>query len=146
MRETARRGLDAQIHFVGRLSDREMHGLLAGCDLFLNPTLFEGSSLVTLEAMSHGCAVVATRAGGIPDKIEDAATGWLAEPGDAGSLAAAITRWWTAGDPARARIRAAAAERCRQRFDWPRCVDRYLEVIRALDARSGGRPHCRREY
>jgi glycogen synthase len=133
------------VRFIGGVSDTDMHSVLARADLFLNPTLYEGSSLVTLEAMSHGCAVVATRAGGIPDKIEDAATGWLAEPGDAGSLADAIARWWRAGDEARARIRAAAAERCRQRFDWPRCVDRYVEVIRALEARSGGPPQCRRK-
>jgi glycosyltransferase involved in cell wall biosynthesis len=131
---TARRlELDANVRFVGGLSDADMHGLLAVADLFLNPTLYEGSSLVTLEAMSHGCAVVATRAGGIPDKIEEAVTGWLAEPGDAGSLAEAISRWWNAGDRATARVRAAAAERCRQRFDWPRCADRYIEVIRALE-------------
>jgi len=143
--EVRRRGLAASVSFTGSLSDADMHSLLARADLFLNPTLYEGSSLVTLEAMSHGCAVVASRAGGIPDKIEEGVTGWLAEPGDAASLAGAIARWWTAGDAARARIRAAAAERCRQRFDWPRCADRYVEVIRALGARSGEPPHCQRE-
>ncbi|MET0151645.1 MAG: glycosyltransferase family 4 protein [Candidatus Binatia bacterium] len=137
--------LGAHVRFVGGVSDTDMHSLLALADLFLNPTLYEGSSLVTLEAMSHGCAVVATRAGGIPDKIEEAVTGWLAEPGDADSLAQAISRWWRAGDAARARIRAAAAERCRQRFDWPRCVERYVELVRALEGQSGRPPHCRRE-
>ena len=137
--------LGEHVRFIGGVSDADMHSLLARADLFLNPTLYEGSSLVTLEAMSHGCAVVATRAGGIPDKIEDAVTGWLAEPGDAASLAGAIARWWAAGDAARARIRAAAAERCRQRFDWPGCAGRYVELIRALEARSAGHPHCRRE-
>lgn len=135
VRETARRGLDAQIHIVGRLSDREMHGLLAGCDLFLNPTLFEGSSLVTLEAMSHACAVVATRAGGIPDKIEEGVTGWLAEPGDADALAAAVLRWHAADPASKEHIRKNAAQRCRERFDWPICVDRYLSVISRLTAR-----------
>jgi glycogen(starch) synthase len=155
LRSEARRlGLDDRVRFVGGVSDADVHSLLARADLFLNPTLYEGSSLVTLEAMGHGCAVVATRAGGIPDKIEDAVTGWLAEPGDAGSLASAIVRWWTADDAVRARIKVAAAERCRQRFDWPRCVDRYLEAIRGLEARSAGRArsarsggstNCRRE-
>jgi glycogen synthase len=146
LQSAARRlGLEDRVRFIGGVSEADMHSLLARADLFLNPTLYEGSSLVTLEAMSHGCAVVATRAGGIPDKIEDAATGWLAEPGDAGSLADAIARCWTSDEEARARIRAAAAERCRQRFDWPRCADRYLEVIRGLEARSGGSPRCQRE-
>ena len=138
--ENAARRLDLGEHvrFIGRVSDADMQSLVSLADLFLNPTLYEGSSLVTLEAMSHGCAIVATRAGGIPDKIEEAVTGWLAEPGDAGSLAEAIRRWWRADESAKAQVRAAAAQRCRQRFDWPRCVDRYVELIRALQARSAG--------
>ncbi len=133
-REAAHLGLAGRIRFVGRLSDPAMHGLLAAADLFLNPTLYEGSSLVTLEAMCHACAVVATRAGGIPDKIEEGVTGWLAEPGDAESLAAAVLRWWFADGATRERIRRAAAERCRERFDWPICVDRYLAEISRLAA------------
>jgi glycosyltransferase involved in cell wall biosynthesis len=125
-------GLERHVRLVGTLSDREIHTLLAQADLFLNPTLYEGSSLVTLEAMSHGCAIVASRAGGIPDKIEEGETGWLAEPGDPGALAAAIERWAAASDEERARIRRGAAARCRERFDWPVCVDRYLEAIDRL--------------
>src|SRR6185295_18229131 len=53
-------------------------------------TRFEGSSLVTLEAMAHALPVVATRAGGIPDKVVEGETGALAEPGDAAGLAAAL--------------------------------------------------------
>jgi len=134
-----RRGLAGSVCIAGSLSDADLHGLLARADLFLNPSLYEGSSLVTLEAMSHGCAVVASRAGGIPDKIEEGVTGWLAEPGDAGSLAEAVERWWGADEGTRARIRAAAAQRCRERFDWPTCVDRYLDAIDRLSGRSAAR-------
>lgn len=125
--------------FAGNLSDADMHSLVAGADLFLNPTLYEGSSLVTLEAMSHGCAVVASRAGGIPDKIEDGVTGWLAEPGNAGSLSEAIERWRTAEPATRSKVREAARAWCRQRFDWPVCVDLYLEAVRRL---SEARDRC----
>jgi glycosyltransferase involved in cell wall biosynthesis len=130
--ETRRRGLGERIRFAGGLSDADMHSLLARADLFLNPTIYEGSSLVTLEAMSHGRCVVASRAGGIPDKIEEGVTGWLAEPGDAGSLCEAILRWWAADDPVKEAIGRAAAERCRREFDWPVCVDRYLAAIGRL--------------
>ena len=127
--------LGPRIVLAGNRADTEMHTLLASADLFLNPTLYEGSSLVTLEAMSHASAIVATRAGGIPDKIEEGITGWIAEPGDPQSLAEAILRWHAAGDAERSRIRAAAAARCRERFDWPVCVDRYLETIDRLARR-----------
>jgi glycogen synthase len=134
-----RHGMADRVRFLGSVPDRDLHGVLARADLFLNPTLYEGSSLVTLEAMSHGCAVVATRAGGIPDKIEEGVTGWLAEPGDAGSLADAIFRWLTSPEDTRARIGQAAADRCRERFDWPVCVDRYLEAIARIRARPAAR-------
>jgi len=131
----ARHALGSHVVLAGNRSDADVHTLLASADLFLNPTLYEGSSLVTLEAMSHACAVVASRAGGIPDKIEEGVTGWTAEPGDVRSLAEAVLRWHGAAEPDRARIRAAAAARCRERFDWPVCVDRYLETIDRLAKR-----------
>ena len=59
-------------------------------DLFVHPTLYEGSSLVTLEAMAHGLAVVATRAGGLPDKVVPGETGWLVEPGSEEALGGAV--------------------------------------------------------
>jgi len=130
--ETRRRGLVEHVRFAGGLSDADMHSLLARADLFLNPTLYEGSSLVTLEAMSHGRCVVASRTGGIPDKIVEGATGWLAEPGDTASLSEAIVRWWAADDAVKEAIGRAAAARCREEFDWPVCVDRYVDAMRLL--------------
>lgn len=131
-RAVRRHRLSEHVRFAGGCSDADMHSLLARADAFLNPTLYEGSSLVTLEAMSHGCAVIASRAGGIPDKVEEGVTGWLAEPGSATSLADAVARWWTADEETRSRIREAAAVRCRERFDWPVAIERYLEAIRRL--------------
>jgi glycosyltransferase involved in cell wall biosynthesis len=137
-RAVHRFGLAGHVGFAGALTDAEMHSVLSLADLFLNPTLYEGSSLVTLEAMSHALPVVASRAGGIPDKIEEEVTGWLTEPGDPESLAAAILRWWTADDERKAMIGRAAAERCREQFDWPVCIERYLEAIRSLESRRSG--------
>ena len=42
--------------------------------------------------MAHGRPVVATRVGGIPDLVEDGATGFLVEPGDVDGLRAALLR------------------------------------------------------
>lgn len=75
----------------GRLSDRDLHAWYEAADLFVHPTLYEGSSLVTLEAMAHRRAVVATTAGGLPDKVRTGLNGWLVPPGDASALAAAIS-------------------------------------------------------
>jgi glycosyltransferase involved in cell wall biosynthesis len=76
---------------VGRVDDRTLHAWYESATLFVHPTLYEGSSLVTLEAMAHRRAVVVTNAGGLPDKVKPGVNGWLVEPGDSSALAAAIS-------------------------------------------------------
>jgi glycosyltransferase involved in cell wall biosynthesis len=84
-------GLAAHTHLAGRLPDATLHAWYEAADLFVHPTLYEGSSLATLEAMAHRRAVVATTAGGLPDKVHHGVSGWLVAPGDASALAAAIS-------------------------------------------------------
>ena len=58
--------------------------------VFVHPTRYEGSSLVTLEAMAHRRPVIATVAGGLPDKVRPGVNGWLVEPDDTDALSRAI--------------------------------------------------------
>jgi glycosyltransferase involved in cell wall biosynthesis len=87
----AEAGIAANVSFAGRVSERELHAWYSTATLFVHPTLYEGSSLVTLEAMAHRLPVVATAAGGLPDKVKPGVNGWLVPPGDAGALASAIS-------------------------------------------------------
>lgn len=82
--------LAAHVTFVGGLSDTELHSLYEEVDLFVHPTLYEGSSLVTLEAMIHRLPVIASAAGGIPDKVFPGRSGMLVPPGDVAALAQAL--------------------------------------------------------
>ena len=84
-------GISDATRLLGRVDDRTLHAWYEAATLFVHPTLYEGSSLVTLEAMAHRRAVVATRAGGLPDKVRPGVNGWLVEPGDPSSLAAAVS-------------------------------------------------------
>jgi glycosyltransferase involved in cell wall biosynthesis len=92
-------GLTAHVRLLGRVPDADLHAWYEAADLFVHPTLYEGNSLVTLEAMAHRRAVVATTAGGLPDKVRSGVNGWLVPPGDASALAAAISG--ALGDPSR---------------------------------------------
>jgi glycosyltransferase involved in cell wall biosynthesis len=126
--------LGPHVTFVGRTPEPLLHALYERADVFVHAARYEGSSLVTLEAMAHALPVVATRAGGIPDKVSDRREGLLVEPGDVGGLADAIAT--LAGDAALAR---ACGERARERalseFAWPalaaRTVALYEELLRA---------------
>ena len=90
-RAIAAAGLTQRTLLTGRVDDRTLHAWYEAAHLFVHPTLYEGSSLVTLEAMAHRRAVVATNAGGLPDKIVTGRNGWLVPAGDPSALAAAVS-------------------------------------------------------
>jgi len=91
--------LAPNVRFAGRVPDADLHAWYEGADLFVHPTLYEGSSLVTLEAMAHRRACVVTDAGGLPDKVKSGVNGWSVPAGDPAMLAAAISG--ALEDPAR---------------------------------------------
>jgi glycosyltransferase involved in cell wall biosynthesis len=123
------------IQFAGRVGEQTLHALYAGSDVFLHPTRFEGSSLVTLEAMAHGLPVIATRAGGIPDKVKDGVNGYLVDPGDVGAIAAAIVKMAN-GPAARAAMRE-ESKRLLEPFLWPRIARRVIaEYERLIEERK----------
>ncbi|HTM52897.1 MAG TPA: glycosyltransferase [Pirellulales bacterium] len=61
-------------------------------DVFVLPSLSEGTPRTLVEARAFGCPVVATRAGGIPSSVEHDRNGLLVEPNDSPGLADAISR------------------------------------------------------
>ena len=71
--------------------------------------------------------MVATAAGGIPDKVVPGVTGWLAPPGDAAALARALRAALAARErlPAMGEAGRAVVE---QRFSWPAVTDRLLAL------------------
>jgi glycogen(starch) synthase len=134
-----RRGLTNRVLLTGRTSEADLHAWYEAASLFVHPTRYEGSSLVTLEAMGHRRAVVATRAGGLPDKVRPGENGWLVEPDDVQALAAAIIDAVSDAERLAAYGRAGRAIVERD-FAWPALVGRQLALYEALlDQRKSAR-------
>ena len=137
-----RAGIGAHVILAGRVSDGDLHAWYEAATLFVHPTRYEGSSLVTLEAMAHGNAVVATRAGGLPDKVRPGVNGWLVPPDDPRALAQAIGDALSSHarlDQFGARSRGIVAAD----FAWPVIADRHLALydeLVAARAERAGRP------
>jgi glycosyltransferase involved in cell wall biosynthesis len=81
-------GLDDRVMFLGFRDD--VCDLLASCDLFVLPSLFEGLPLSVLEAMAAGKPVVATAIGGTDEAVVRGETGLLVPPAAPSALAEAI--------------------------------------------------------
>ena len=119
------------MHWAGRVTDAELHAWYEAATLFVHPTRYEGSSLVTLEAMANRKAIVATRAGGLPDKVKPGVNGWLVEPNDPIALAQAIAD--ALEDPVRLLAMGAESRRIvESQFAWSVLVGKYLELYREL--------------
>jgi glycogen(starch) synthase len=130
-REVAAHHLEAHVHLSGRADLDDLQGWYTAATVFVHPTLYEGSSLVTLEAMAHRRAIVATRAGGLPDKVEPGVNGWLISPGDVEALAGAIRE--ALADRARL-VRMGAESRAivERDFSWSVATDRLLALYEEL--------------
>ncbi len=100
-------------------------------DLFVMSSVTEGLGTSLLDAMAAGRAIVATRAGGIPEVVVDGVTGLLVPPRDHGAMAAAIVRLLK--DAAlRQRMGEAGLARARERFSAERMVQDTLRVYRRV--------------
>jgi len=126
-------GLSDCITYVSGVSDERIVELYAESTLAIVPSLYEGFSLPSIEAMSTGICLVATTGGALPEVTgRDGDTVLSCPPGDADALAAALRRGLD-DEQLRAKIGAAGRTRVVERWSWRHCasltVDQYREVL-----------------
>jgi glycosyltransferase involved in cell wall biosynthesis len=139
-RRIAELGIADAVTVVNGISDDELAALLASAEVMCVPSLYEGFSLPTVEALSCGTPVVASRAGALPEVVgTDGDCAVLVEPGDPEALAGAV-RHLLDSPAERERLGAGGRRRALERFSWTSVaaatVDAYTEAITA----AGGRP------
>lgn len=81
---------DARVDWLGFVSRAELAKVMSRSDIFIFPTLAEGSARVIFEALACGCYVITTPNGG--SIVEDGVHGALVPPGDVPALESAIRR------------------------------------------------------
>jgi glycosyltransferase involved in cell wall biosynthesis len=84
--------LHSRMIFLGEVSDAIREKLLAHAYCVLFPSRYESFGLVPLEAFVHGSPVIATRAGAIPEVVQDETSGLLIDPDNSNALADAVAR------------------------------------------------------
>jgi glycosyltransferase involved in cell wall biosynthesis len=106
------------VRFVSGLSDTELAEVVGSAEIACVPSLYEGFSLPTVEAMACGTPLVVSRAGAIPEVVgQDGVCADLVTPGDVGELAAALEA--LLDDPDRRhRMGAAGRQRALEKYSW----------------------------
>jgi glycosyltransferase involved in cell wall biosynthesis len=143
-----RRAPDAELHMIGdgtltavaegleregarwdrRLEPPAVAAAVDASRALVLPSVSEGLPRVAVESFLRGRAVVGTRAGGIPDIVEDGASGLLVPFGDAHALAAALVRVLTEEGLAERLGEGAAAAAPR----WVSTPEEYAAKMRAV--------------
>jgi glycosyltransferase involved in cell wall biosynthesis/protein-tyrosine-phosphatase len=112
--------------------------LMAAFDVFVLPSLSEGSPMALLEAMALGRPIVATKVGGVPEIVLDGETGLLVEPRNEQALARACLE--LARDrPWAATLGAAARRVVEAEFSHERNGRALLDLYRGAGRTAGHR-------
>ncbi|MBB6120774.1 glycosyltransferase family 4 protein [Nocardiopsis algeriensis] len=125
-----------RVEFVSGIDDTALAEIIAGAQVAVVPSFYEGFSLPAVEAMACGTPLVASRAGALPEVVgTDGDAGRLVPPGDPEVLAAEIAALLDDADE-RERMGAAAWRRVQERFTWRAVAEltarRYASTIDAV--------------
>lgn len=103
---------EQRILVTGQLmTPSEVNQHLQLCDVYLQPSLWDGMPNALLEAMAAGCGCIGSDAGGIPEAITDGVNGIILPRWQLHRLPDAVLQWISSAPEYRAQIRQAARER-----------------------------------
>lgn len=126
----ASEGLAGSVAVVDQFADAAQ--IMNGFDIFVLPSVAEGISLVTAEALATGLPVVASNVGSVPDLVDDA-VGKLCDVHSLEAFVAALTDLLDAGR--RTTIAQACRERAVANAGSARCADDHFRAYElATDA------------
>ena len=85
-------GLQERIRLTGFCEPEEVLKIVFSSDIFVMPSITEGTPIAILEAAALGKPIVATMAGGIPEILTNSKHALLVEPGNEKQLADTVSR------------------------------------------------------
>jgi glycosyltransferase involved in cell wall biosynthesis len=114
--------LRPRVRCVSAESERETMAAFAAHDLFVLPSLFEGTPLTLVEAMASGLPIVTTATCGMKDVIRDGENGLLVPIRASGAIVASLERLIQDGE-LRQRLGRAARAEAAGKYTWERVAE-----------------------
>ena len=118
------------VHFLGQVTDEDLPLLYSGAEIYVLASLYEGFGLTALEAMACGVPCLASRVGGVPEAVGEAAI--LVDPLDTGAIEAGL-RGLLEDRSIRASLSVRGLERARA-FRWEDTAEKLWEVCQRVGA------------
>jgi glycosyltransferase involved in cell wall biosynthesis len=125
--EITRLGIADRVRFEAG-SDQELAARYRAATVFVYPSKYEGFGIPPLEAMGHGCPVVCSNAGSIPEVVGDA--GLYFDPNNLEELRTAVEHIATT-EALQADLRARGYARI-ETFSWDKCAAATAQIYREL--------------
>jgi len=124
-----RHGLRQSVHLVGWRSSEDVRSEILRSRALVMPSLAEGLPVAIIEALALGRPVISTYVAGIPELVENRASGWLIPAGSVEALVVAMREAIASPAEEIQRMGRAGAERVRQQHELRAEVDKLESLI-----------------
>ena len=124
-----------KVIFTGWVNYDDVPYLYAASDVFVHPSLLEGTPLVILEAMATGKPVIATGIAGVPDMITDGIDGFLVEEKNVEQIVEKLSVLLEDEGLCK-KIGRNARKKVEEKFSWDMIAEQILEVYEKVLRRS----------
>jgi glycosyltransferase involved in cell wall biosynthesis len=94
LRYITEKGLDEKIQILGKVPNKDLPMLLSAADVYISPSLSDGTSLSLLEAMACGLGLIVTDVPAIKEWVTEE-NGLMAAKADAKALAIAMEKYYS---------------------------------------------------
>ncbi len=121
--------LEEKIYFKPPTSD--VPSVFSNKHVMLMPSLWEGLGIVVMEAMAAGVLVIGSRAGGIPELIDDQETGFLVPVKDSAAIADRLMWAYTHRQEC-ARMAMAGRQKAKKNYSVKKMVEKYEAIYLKL--------------
>lgn len=126
--------IEGSIEFRGHLDGSALGEAYRAADVLCVPSEYEGYGIVYAEALHHGLPVIATDAGAAREIVTHGQTGFIVPAGEVEPLIDALTQ--LQDGQTQERMASAAAERARALPSWEQSMNRAVDFLEEVAARS----------
>ncbi len=128
-------GVSSRIRWLGWQAKDSLPALYRNAEVLVNPSLYEGSPNVVLEAMASGLPTIASDTPGNRSVVRDGENGLLFPLAEPAALQAALACMASDRTLAR-RLGENGRARAVAEFSWRHCAESYLELLNAARPNS----------